>query len=350
MSVKRSLFVALTMMLLAAFCFLGCEGDQGPPGPPGLTGPEGPDGQDRQVPVPDDRMFSLAIMNASENAYRSAGEVELVFDPTEAPTSAKVVGALLETPPVIDGVDGGSTEWGNASAATISLPDAVGADNSISNALIRAGYNMDYFFMQISWTEVATGDFVVAADTTKNRWTRVSATRWQRSGQEDQLVIGWGLDLGDVGSVGCKADISVASLSESQQEIHDYWRWQATVTNYTGRLRDMAAAREIADGPILLADDDGVGFVLENVQGSRPLRMLANGPTSGTDYPLWSFEAVNYIDTYGWVQGATIPGYLHLIPAGSLADVQVRAGFEGDTWTVELMRKRNTGDVNDEQF
>ncbi|MFH2055214.1 MAG: hypothetical protein ABIJ61_04595 [bacterium] len=325
MSVGKLAIVTIGIVFAGLF-LAGCEGDAGPEGPPGLVGPPGPSGGNRLIPVPADRTFGIQVFNSTAADYRGVGDLDLSFAFGATPSATQVVGALLEKAPVLDGVDGGAAEWGAAVTSAVALGQIEGSDNGIDQALVRFGYDLDYIYAQVVWTEVATGTFVAAPDTTKNMWTR-SGNNWTRSGGEDRLWLSW-----DAVQAGAATDV---------------WAWHSTETGYTTHLRDMVIWPA---EPEVVAADAGHDCVLANVNGSVPLRMRKNSLTSGSTYPLRSFEATTYRANLGWQSGATIPGYVFSEPTGSLADVEASARFDNGTWTLELRRARNTGSQDDGIF
>ncbi|MHC4816556.1 MAG: ethylbenzene dehydrogenase-related protein, partial [Planctomycetota bacterium] len=52
----------------------------------------------------------------------------------------------------------------------------------------------------------------------------------------------------------------------------------------------------------------------------------------------------------GFQAGDTLPGYIHIIPRGSRADVQAKGLYAGGQWTVETCRLLNTGNADDARF
>ncbi len=347
MSVGKLAIVTIGL-IFAGLLLAGCEGDDGPQGPPGLIGPVGPDGEDRGVPLPDDRVFALQVVNGTATDARWASGISLSFASGASPSGSAVVGVELDRAPIIDGVDGGATEWGAATAAMIDLDQVTGSDNGISTASIRCGYDMKYIYLQMSWTEVVTGDFLVAADRTKSMWTR-DGSSWLRSGGEDQIWMYWG-GAGPADLAGGKMPnlIAAGDFDAGQQgDVADVWVWQSTETGYSPFLRDLAVW---SDAPELVYFDSGFDLAVDNVEGSSPWRMRKNSSSLGSGYPLLAFEATTYDGSLGWETGATIPGYVFFEPAGSLADVQAVATFATGTWTLEMRRLRNTGNPDDQVF
>lgn len=342
MSVGK-LAIATILMIFAGLVLSGCEGDDGPPGPPGLTGPEGPSGDNRSIPVPDNRTFAIQVGNSTSSDSRWAGDLVLTFDVGATPSASQVVGALLEEAPIIDGVDDGAGEWGTAAASEISLAQVIGADNGIGSASVRFGYDLDYVYMQVVWTEVATGDFVAAPDTTRDMWIRGESS-WSQDGGEDQLWIGWDDAAASV-AMSDKSPIKQSSLQSG--DVSDIWLWQSTVTGYEPHLRDLAVW---VDDPETIYYDSGFDFITPNDAGAVPDQMQKNSRPSGSAYPLRAFEATNYDAGIGWQEGAMIPGFVFFEPAGSLADVEAMAKFDNGVWTLEMRRYRNSGNSDDSVF
>jgi len=52
----------------------------------------------------------------------------------------------------------------------------------------------------------------------------------------------------------------------------------------------------------------------------------------------------------GFQAGDTLPGYVHIIPRGSRADVQAKGQYAGGQWTVETCRLLDTGNGDDARF
>ncbi|MHC4932998.1 MAG: ethylbenzene dehydrogenase-related protein, partial [Planctomycetota bacterium] len=52
----------------------------------------------------------------------------------------------------------------------------------------------------------------------------------------------------------------------------------------------------------------------------------------------------------GFEEGDTLPGYVHVIPRGSRADVQAKGRYDTGEWTVEICRLLDTGRSDDAKF
>lgn len=345
MSVGKSVYLAIGVLFSALFLF-GCEGDQGSQGPDGFEGPTGPNGDNYAPPAVTTQNFALMVTNGTANDYSGAAKVEITGDATAVPSSNRVVARLLTKAPTIDGIDGGAQEWGDALASNITLSSIAGADNGITSAKVRFGYDRTYVYAQIIWTEVAIGGFVVGADTTKDFWNYSEGT-WSRVGGEDKLYLVWEItEISGWDVDGINAIFDGSSFRTSNEgELADLWVWQSTESYYADIVTDNVVTFAVDNG---MQSDLGVTAVLPNDPlNSRPRYMKSNSPRTGTKYPLQIFEYVDFINNYNWLDGATIPGYVTKIPAGSAADIQSVGTFFSDTWIVELRRLRNTGNADD---
>lgn len=356
MSVGKSVIVAMGISFLLGLVGIGCSGDKGPDGPSGFVGPQGPPGLNNQIPVFADREFGIMLTNGTELDYQGALRVTLTSDSTKTPTNTTVVARYLNRAPVVDGVDGGVGEWGVASQANISIGRVAGSDLGIATAAMRVGYDRKYVYMQVSWTEVANGSFVASADVTKNMWKQAvvgTDTTWSQSGGEDKLYLMWERTVGGISNWSSQGALSIFDGSNFRTsvngELADLWIWQSTETNYSGCLADKSVQfAESGDGSSL---DTGASSVLENSPNDGyPKYMKSGSRTVGSSYPLRSFEYAKFakfLKPLAWRNGATIPGYITFTPSGSAADVEAIGVFSNGTWTVELRRLRETGNVDD---
>jgi hypothetical protein len=352
MSVGKSLVAFMAICSLAIF-MIGCTGDEGPDGPPGFPGIVGPPGPNLAISPIATQAFGILIANSTAADLVGAAKVTLTSDTNSTPGSDRVVARRLDQAPVIDGIDGGSSEWGIAEASTILLDSLFGEYNGISSAQVRVAYDRQYLYMQVKWTEISLGSFAPSKDVNKGMWEYDSTSRpakWIRTGGEDMLYLGWQLtSITGWNSNGIKAIYDgTAFRTPVSEEIADLWVWQSTQTNYSGFLGDKIV--RYADAGDASQFDAGTlpAFVMENsATSNRPTYMKTGSPRSGTSYPLNSYEFAKFDTGIKWVNRATIPGYISFIPSGSTADVQSIANYDNGTWTVELRRLRQTGNGDD---
>lgn len=357
MFVGKSVYLALGFSFLMGLLIVGCTGDKGPQGPLGYEGPEGPPGRSDSVLAIADRVFGIMLTNGSESDFQGALKVHLTSDSLRTANDTLVVARRVFHAPVIDGVDGGAAEWSLATPASISLHNIAGRDLGIDSAAVRAAYDDKYVYMQFVWTEATTGTFVAAPDTTKNMWTMIVEPRdivWRQSGGEDKLYLAWELTrISDWASRGAATIFDGSTFrTPAEAEVADLWGWQSTETYYSGHLADKVV-RYAASGDASSLDvgSDTLGFVKPNIASQgRPTYMNVSQSVKGSAYPLMSFEAATFDTTRKWARGATIPGYLYYVPAGSSADVETEAVFSNGAWTVELRRLRQTGNSDDSAF
>ena len=158
-------FVAILLLLV-----IGCEGNAGKRG---ITGDPGDNGNPYADPIPANRYFSLAIGNNSMIVHNGAPKLFLSFDSLQASSGDTVVCQPLASgrTPEIDGLDGGTAEWG-PKFTDVALRRAAGYDNQIHSALVRAAYDQNYVYFQVKWTEVADSAFGLTASESNSpkRW------------------------------------------------------------------------------------------------------------------------------------------------------------------------------------
>lgn len=345
MSVGKSVYLVIGVLFLAIFSF-GCSGDQGSQGPEGFQGPPGPPGNNYTPDPIATQTFGLMITNGTPNDYNGAAKIEITSAEDAVPSATRVVARLMTTPPSIDGVDGGSDEWGDASASLVTLGNLFGADNGVSAASVRFGYDRQYVYAMVSWQEFETESFLPSADTTKNRWS-FDGTNWSQAGGEDQLFLVWELNpISGWDASGVAAVFNGTSFKTSAAgERADLWLWQATQSNYALVVGDYNVGFSATDGKRL---DVGSPYSLSNdPDGGVPRYMKSNSLLAGSTYPLRGFEFAKFDASLLWSAGATIPGYVTMVPSGSAADIHAVGKYLGDTWVVELRRARNTGNADD---
>lgn len=345
MSVGKSVYLVIGA-LFTALVLIGCEGDQGLRGPDGFEGPVGPPGNNYSPAPIATQNFGLMITNGTAGDYNGAAKIEITSDANAVPAANRVVARVLTKAPITDGIDNGSAEWGGALASNVTLANLFGADNGIATAKVRFGYDRRFLYAQISWTEVDGGGFTIGADTTKDFWSFAEGN-WNRSGGEDKLYLAWemanitGWDANGVAAIFDGTNFKTAGDGERA----DLWVWQSTESYY---------ADLVADNVVHFSDDNGFqadlgasASLANDAVGNVPHYMKSNSPKAGTAYPLMAFEYTKFAADNDWLGGATIPGYITMVPSGSTSDIRAVATFSGGTWVVELRRLRNTGYADD---
>lgn len=343
MSVGKTLRLGLGLCFLW-LCIVGCEGDQGPQGPPGFDGQDGTQGQNF-VPAPiADQVIGFLVNNSTSGDFNGALKVSVTSRADATPSATQIVARELAASPMIDGRIRGD-EWAALPQSTVAFGNVGGSDNGVANARVRLGYNRDYVFMLAEWTETVQAGFVAAADTTWRQWT-YNASTWSQSGGEDRFFVLW--EIGDVtgwDANGAGAVFNGSQFATQGSETADLWVWLSTQTYYVSTAADRVV---ISAATPLGGSDWGEPYSLLNgPSNSLPAYMAENSDTAGTNYPMRSFEYVGFDPDIRWLTGAKIPGVVSLIPTASLANVRAQARFDNGTWTLEIIRLRNTGWADD---
>ena len=145
--------------ILLFFVWSGCEGDRGVIGNKGLKGRQGRTGFDPEENFPSSKYFGISIFNGSYRAISSSNRIICVFDSTLHSTRDTVVANRVLNSPLIDGYDGGESEWGREKSriplSPLRLDSGSSAipDNHIREVTCRVAYDEDFIYLQLSWRE-----------------------------------------------------------------------------------------------------------------------------------------------------------------------------------------------------
>ncbi len=355
--------ILLAALLMGLLAVLACEGDQGPEGP---QGPAGEDGPDATIGPPADRVFALAIFNGTELDHNGANTISLTYDSTATPSSSVVVANKLARPPVIDGLDGGSDEWGEKSS-TIELEHQAYADNFIYQATVKAAYDDYNVYFLVRWSEVAQGGFMVSKNENHLNWTydtedelfhinRTYEDRVALMFQESRTFIN------DWRALGCLLGCHLGAermASPAPSIINDTWQWGSVRTNplEIGYDRGLTSFG--------FEDDDGIPPIYQNLFvrqrivddstffDSLPIymhRLHKNDPGFEASVPMWDYFVTPYMGTIEWPASAELPGWIAQIPSEGNDVMKAKGVYSGGTWTVEFSRPRITNDPFDSDF
>ncbi len=373
MSTLRTIALLFGVALLVGVFTIGCDGVSGPRGP---IGDPGDPGDDYAKPAPANRFFSLAVTNNSQRSHNGAPKIYLAFDGGHQAAGDTVVSQRLPEGkvPSIDGIDGGTSEWGDLSTS-ITLLRAAGDYNFIESAHIRSAFDNEYVYFQVQWTEVANAEFgwevsrsenptpwIYPDSTVADTAVNVNLHRWDKgTTNEDRLNLLFEITpVTRYESDGCYVTCHTTAGDETNyhatraaRERMDIWHWTAATTNHTGYGYD----RYMDHTSNGVKPDVGLPVVRVNREfdfagadtTDRPLYQVFGQPGFSKAYPLWDYE-ITRVANSGWTAGTTIPSYINSIPTLSAADLIAVGEYNDGTWTVEMKRKRNTGNGDDVQF
>jgi hypothetical protein len=390
---KLMMLILSGLVAILLLQVIGCEGNAGKRGGIGDTGDTG---DPYNEPIPENRYFALAVGNNSVVAHNGAPKLYLAFDTLHANAGDTVVCQRLtgSIVPEVDGIDGGSAEWGGKSTDVI-LRKAVLYDNKIGTARVRAAYDENYIYFQVKWTEVADSalGLAVGEDLYPSQWvfdslptTVVSGRRtefWSKvlMGDEDRVMLMFEIaHLTWFEHDGCLVTCHAGTATSlpgtnyhSTKSAHarmDIWSWSSITSNPTGYADDkyMDGTGQIPDASEVLQYTDGMKgdigratsmtnlyYVFTTAGGTttisayRPLYQSATDPDSLATYPIWDWQMTTYTAT-GWHKGYAVPSFITTIPTLSRADILSRGKFDNGTWTVEFRRLRATGNGDDAKF
>ena len=307
------------------------------------TGADGADGADLVSQVPDDVVFSFAVVNDGGESHKGALAVLLDFDGT-SPDHQTVAATYVERPPWLDGRDDGVAAWGNQESH-VALDATVGTPDAIPTALLRAAYDDDYVYFFASWDESGESGAGIG-ETYRRREFTYDGKEWARRGSEDRVFFAFPITpIVDWDTQGCQTACHGEVMHTANEgELVDVWQYKHARTgptmtaddkwwDYEGRHRDL-----------------GEAAYLEPVNDGSPVYQYLTDPGASIDYPVWTWEMVPFDEGAAWTAGDTIPGVINRTPSGSRADVAAVCRFATPTWTCEFKRLQNTGNADDYQF
>lgn len=369
MTNRLALILGSLLFGLLLLAIAGCDGISGDRGE---IGPIGPPGPGYVPPIPENRFFSMAIANNSQKSHNGAPKLYLSFDSTHQAAGDTIFCRQLAKgeAPLVDGIDDGTTEWGDK-LTNVELMRAAGDYNFIESAQVRSAFDNEFIYFQVKWTEVANEEFgvEVANSNSPEYWIYPeggsgNAKRWQKSTtNEDRLNFFFEITpvtrySSDGCYVTCHTDEDVIEdnfhATRGSRERMDVWHWTSATSNFTGYAFDRymdngssGGVRADVGTPIARANHEFVTVGADTTD--RPMYMAFSDPNSNSTYPLWDYQ-IRSVATSGWTPGATVPGFVNSIPWGSTADVEAIGNYDNGTWTVELKRRRVTGNGDDVSF
>jgi len=353
----------LGLLILGLVVVLTGCGSEGPEGPKGSEGPRGPDGPDYESPVPDDQAFSIAVFNGT-TAHNGRSVVTLVTDTSRASEKDVLVMTRVQRPPVIDGVDDGDAVWGDYDTEIDFSDRLPTAENYIESATMRAAYDDQYVYFQIQWAEVehSDPDFTVGANGEHRTWT-YNGTNWNRSSVlEDKVALFWlisgewsnSIDWATDGGclIACHFDRQTGMFTTTDTTRLEAWVWGSVTSDPTGFAIDgtigyQAETETQPDGFML---DVGSPVSVDNSASNQPAYQHKMGADYDGSYPLYLWEVDAFRNTADWQNGATIPGVVMTSPSYSAGNVFAKGHFDNGTWTVEMVRERDTKSPDDVVF
>jgi hypothetical protein len=242
-------------------------------------------------------------------------------------------------------LDGDMSEavWDNADSVVMTNIGSSGVD-----VTVYSKQNGTHFFLFASWTDSTM-------DNIRKQW-EFNSTHWENNGfNEDRITFFWSNS-----SISPRCGHYVSSPNVTAGFQGDVWHWKATRSDPAGWADD-----KYFDGTGRHSDAKTSGGYKDN---SVVAQMISMGNTSGeitsvlnNNSAVSAFKAgdLPYWDASGsvitWVSGANttvltdiIGGQPTTLPTGSRGDVMVGSNYGSGQWSVEYVRKLDTGHLNDD--
>jgi hypothetical protein len=179
---------------------------------------------------------------------------------------------------------------------------------------------------------------------------------------EDKVALTWLLsgtsrDIVDWQTHGCEiachAGRQTAMFTAEDETEIDAWSWGSVTSNPIGFAVDarISYQSEAEPDPNGFNFDEGSRVWLDNPpRNGRPTYQHKSGSDHDGSYPVSLWEVDAYDNGAAWSDGSRIPGIIMGSPSYSAADLEAKGRFDNGTWTVEILRARDTKNSDDIVF
>lgn len=274
---------------------------------------------------------------------------------SEAPTKLVVRSQYTKERVIPDGRATNKT-WGEA--VWTRIPTKGGPD-----VLMKSAYSDKEIYFVLQWKD-ATNDSV-------SKVWEFDGVRWENGLEQDKLSILWDKDdsIAYFGIKGCQAVCHTENEDKNlwymatnrRQEKTDLWFWMAGISNVYARVDDRflddtvdptlpKAARKPDRGEPGFYKN-GYKTPVERIAPSRPTKKLIEPLTvQNRPYPL--IGEMQDITSYKIFKAGDRQPFVYFSgpPTESRGDVWAKGVWKGGRWTLEIMRKLDTGNKDDMPF
>jgi Ni,Fe-hydrogenase I cytochrome b subunit len=253
--------------------------------------------------------------------------------------------------------------WDFARAMDIQLVNGAGFDSGVTRASIQALYSDNYFYMRIRWQDSVYDRMYRPWVKTETGWMHLNPGGSDENiYNEDKFALLFPINKDmDFQRYGC------SMYCHNDQKDHrgqhwtpndrpvDVWHWKATRMDPMGYVDDkywLGTGAVSPDKEGRKGDPGHEGYATNAVDGvSHPI-MLPTGIDAETMGALILSKAEVYTKTAAdrLPVGSVIPGALISEANGDRADVRCRSAYENNTWTLQIVRKMDTGSPYDVIF
>lgn len=295
-----------------------------------------------------------------------------------APAAAQrgLVSVKAEQPPVIDGTVEGA--WEKAPAYKITLDETPYKPSNgykgvtKTTVTMKSMYDKEHVYFLIQWDDptqsIERFPWVKQADGSWKQLKNLDSTGHDNTYYEDKFAILWDISAKGFEKKGCdiachKArDGRVAGIADKAPgrkftdnpgETIDMWHWKGVRTGPVGQIDDQFIdstkdPKQNAEWGRKGDAKTGGGYANNETKEKNAPAFMNKTPTAENKYWILDDQKVPFADTFK--AGDVVPGIIVAPFTGSRADIEARAVWKGNQWTLEAKRKlATTGDKAGEQ-
>jgi hypothetical protein len=226
--------------------------------------------------------------------------------------STVLTAAYAATPPNIDGII--DKPWDLATPLTVTVREAIGGGDPMQ-VVMRALHSDNKFYILAKWSDTTLSDMrdPYIWDSHVGQYARVNRP-------DDQFAIEFPLD----------GEFELNMLTTTGEYTADVWHWKAGRSNPSGWADDkrhLIGNKSVDGAKKYSLGGHGSVYIARPMDAGTPAYRRNEEPSVFT---------TDVINSFGFQQAS-----------GSVADVRAKGVHDGSGWTLEMVRKFDTGHRDD---
>ena len=255
-----------------------------------------------------------------------------------------------------------SLPWARAEQMNVRLVNGVGFDFGVTDMSLKALYNDEYLFMKIQWKDNVYNRIYRPWVKTDKGWMQLNpGGSDEQIYNEDKVALMFPINKDiEFQRYGCA--VYCHNNKKYARGYHwttndnpiDVWHWKSVRMDLMGNIDDKywRGGPDLALNEARHGDPGDGGYANNLVKGIAHPMMLPASIDAIIKGALQQSKAVIYTRTANEkiIEGSVVPGVVVYQPEGDRADIKSTSIYENNKWTLQIMRKLNTGSAYDVAF